>query len=326
MVRNKASLLGGLTVLLLMGIGGVTAQTVISNKNATGQHDGYYYELWFDNRNNQGTGSMTLNSGGTFNCNWQNAENYLARKGRKFDDTKSYKELGAMTVEYDVDYRPSGNSYMCVYGWTRNPLREFYIIESFGTWEPPSGGGGAIATVAVNDEGSYKIQKSTRVNQPSIDGTATFDQFFSVRTQKRTSGKITISKHFEIWESKGFSMGKMNEVSLCIEGYQSSGSANVKKNVLTIGNGTAVNNFMSTSKSNGLVIHRTDNALNISGNTLLNQDMSKMSIINPMGKVFQLQNVVQNGSSITLPTSNLPSGSYILRNGNKAVHQFVVNR
>lgn len=122
-------------------------------------------------------------------------------------------------------------------------------------------------------------------------------------------------------------MGKMDEVSLYVEGYSCSGSAKVTKNVLTIENGGTITiNLIDVKNNNRLVINHTGNALNISGNTLLNQDYSNMSFVNPIGKVFQLQNVVQNGSTLTLPTSYLPSGTYILRSGNKAVHQFVVNR
>jgi len=71
------------------------------------------------------------------------------------------------------------------------------------------------------------VYVTTRVNQPSIDGTATFQQYWSVRTSKRTSGTISVSEHFRQWERMGMQMGKMYEVALTVEGYQSSGSANV---------------------------------------------------------------------------------------------------
>ncbi len=322
MVRNKASLLGGLTVLLLMGIGGVKAQTFTNN--ATGTKDGYYYEFWMQ-QDQAKNGSMTLNAGGTFSTQWTNTFNILARKGQKLGDTKTHDQYGAMSVEFEVgSYNPTGTSYICVYGWTRNPLVEYYIIEKWNSYNPTTGAQGK-GNVTI-DGAQYALAQGNRVNQPSIDGTSTFPQFFSVRQQGRTSGKISISEHFKAWDKAGMRLGKMNEVSFCVEGYNCSGSANVTKNNLVIDGTPVFKEYANSNIVNGLVIHRTDDALNISGNTLLNQDLSKVSIINPMGKVFQLQNVVQNGSSLTLPTSNLPSGSYILRNGNKAVHQFVVNR
>ena len=64
------------------------AQTVYNN--ATGVHGGYNYELWKDN----GTTSMTLTDGGTFSCSWSNINNALFRKGKKWDCTQTWQQLG----------------------------------------------------------------------------------------------------------------------------------------------------------------------------------------------------------------------------------------
>ena len=121
---------------------------------------------------------------------------------------------------------------MCVYGWTRSPLIEYYIVDSWGSWRPP--GTQSRGTITV-DGGTYDIYTSDRINQPSIDGTATFKQFWSVRTDKKTSGTISVDKHFQAWSSKGMELGKMYEAALTIEGYQSSGSATVNQNDITGG-------------------------------------------------------------------------------------------
>ena len=101
-------------------------QDLVLTENKIGTHDGYGYELWKD----KGDTSFTVSSGGTFSCEWSNINNALFRRGQKFDCTKTYKEMEKMSVEYGVDYSPDGNSYMCVYGWTRDPLIEFYIVDS----------------------------------------------------------------------------------------------------------------------------------------------------------------------------------------------------
>ena len=202
-------------------------QNVIT-ENKTGQIDGYSYELWKD----YGTTSMTLLGGGKFSCSWSNINNALFRIGKKWDCSKTWQQLGTISVAYNVDYRPNGNSYMCVYGWTRSPLIEYYIVDSWGTWRPP--GSNSMGTINV-DGGTYDIYVTDRINQPSIDGTATFKQFWSVRTEKKTSGTISVSKHFEAWTSKGLNLGLMYEASLTIEGYQSSGSATVNQNDVTGG-------------------------------------------------------------------------------------------
>ena len=197
-------------------------------ENATGQIDGYNYELWKDT----GTTQMTLLGGGKFSCSWSNINNALFRIGKKWDCTKTWQQLGSISVKYNVDYQPNGNSYMCVYGWTRSPLIEYYIVDSWGSWRPP--GGQSRGTINV-DGGTYDIYVTDRINQPSIDGTSTFKQFWSVRTQKQTQGTISVDKHFSAWTSNNMQLGKMYEAALTIEGYQRSGKATVNQNDITGG-------------------------------------------------------------------------------------------
>jgi endo-1,4-beta-xylanase len=42
-------------------------------------------------------------------------------------------------ISYTGKYTPNGNSYLSVYGWSTNPLVEYYILENFGTYNPSSG-------------------------------------------------------------------------------------------------------------------------------------------------------------------------------------------
>ena len=205
----------------------LAARTIYDNE--TGTQDGYNFELWKD----YGTTSMTLNEAGTFSCQWSNIGNALFRKGVKFDSTKTYQQIGNINIEYGCDYKPNGNSYLCVYGWTEDPLVEYYIVESWGTWRPP-GADRAKGQITV-DGGTYDVYETTRVNQPSIHGNTTFQQYWSVRTSKRTSGTISVSEHFKAWERMGMKCGKLYEAALNVEGYQSSGSANVYKNIVTVG-------------------------------------------------------------------------------------------
>lgn len=195
-----------------------------------GTEDGYGYELWKDN----GTTSMTLMEGGNFSCEWSDINNALFRRGMKFDCTKTWQEIGSINLEYDVDYNPDGNSYLALYGWTRQPLVEYYIVESWGNWRPP--GGSPTATVEIDGD-PYDIYETTRYNQPSIDGNTTFQQYWCVRQEPRTKGTLKVGTAFATWEALGMPMGKLYEASFTVEGYQSRGSATIHKNILVIEEG-----------------------------------------------------------------------------------------
>lgn len=214
-----------------------------ADQQEMGTKDGYDYEMW--NQNYTGNIQYSFGNSGTFSCSWSGIENCLFRSGRRLGSTKKFQSYGGIVLEYEVDYHPQGNSYMCVYGWTQDPLVEYYIVEGWGDWRPP-GSAQSLGTVNANG-GTYDIYKSTRYNQPSIEGNKTFEQYWSVRqtslsrnnVQQNMKGTINVSDHFEAWEKAGLQMGNMYEVALNIEGYRSSGSATVKKNNLIMGEGTS---------------------------------------------------------------------------------------
>lgn len=197
-------------------------------ENELGTLDGYDYELWKDS----GTTTMTLEGQGLFRCQWSDINNALFRIGKKFDCTQTWEEIGDITVKYGADYFPVGNSYLCVYGWTREPLVEYYVVQSWGNWRPP--GAESLGVITV-DGSQYDVYVTTRTNQPSIDGTQTFQQFWSVRKGKRTEDAVSLTEHFRSWADLGLELGKLYEVALTVEGYQSSGVAEIYENEIIIG-------------------------------------------------------------------------------------------
>ena len=223
----------------LLSLSDITVVRAADQQQTGKTPDGYDYELW--NQYGQGNVNMDLGSNGGFSCSWSGIENCLFRTGKKLGSTKKYQDYGKIQINYDVDYEPKGNSYMCVYGWTEDPTVEYYIVEAWGDWRPP-GMNNSKGTVS-SDGKKYDIYTSTRVNQPSIHGMETFEQYWSVNqtnpakvySMTNLKGTITVSDHFKAWEQAGMKMGLMYEVALNIEGYKSSGSANVKKNELIMG-------------------------------------------------------------------------------------------
>jgi endo-1,4-beta-xylanase len=108
-----------------------------------------------------------------------------------------------------------------VYGWTRNPLIEYYIIDAHADLAPnePWTSKGNFSTA----EGDYEIFSSTRVNKPSIEGTRTFQQYWSVRKEQRVGGTVTTQNHFNEWAKVGMRLGNHDYVIIATEGYTATG-------------------------------------------------------------------------------------------------------
>jgi len=170
------------------------------------------------------------NGGGSaFKANWGNAGDFLARVGYYWGNGNKFTSYNNICADYN--YTKSGNAggynYIGVYGWTKNPTVEYYIVDDW--WGDNRGindmegsirGGGTnfskLGSFEV-DGGTYNVYKNQRNNAPSINGNETFWQFFSVRTSRRTCGTISVTEHFKKWADYNMNMGNMYEASITVE-------------------------------------------------------------------------------------------------------------
>lgn len=225
---RKFSIIASLAFLLYFFPANVQAEMTFTN-NTTGIYENYNYELWKDT----GNVTMTLHGEGGVSCTWDNVNDAIFSIGKKLGSYLTYQQYGNVFIEYTCDFRPNGNAYFGIHGWTQDPLVEYYHIENYGTWKPP--GSNEIKGQVYSDGGQYEIYEVTRVDQPSIEGVTTFKQYWSVRTAKRSKGTISVLNHFKAWESKGMKMGKLYEIAMIVEAHQSSGSAEFSMRGLGIG-------------------------------------------------------------------------------------------
>ncbi len=185
--------------------------------NRTGMHQGFFYTFWKD----AGSACMTLGEGAAYRIEYAlNPGNLVAGTGwRTGSETRK--------IGYRADAFEAGtNSYLTLYGWSTDPLIEYYVVESWGSNFTPPGEGAPVLGTLESDGGTYRIYRTTRVEKPSIRGTQTFDQFWSVRTKRRPigeDGSITFANHVEAWRRHGMALGTMNYQVMATEGYGSTG-------------------------------------------------------------------------------------------------------
>lgn len=199
--------------LVPLGTTHLHAQTISKNEN--GMHDGFFYSFWIDT---PASASMTLLPDGRYTTTWNKVGNFIAGKGW---------EIGSpdRVIEYSGSFNGGYNGNLALYGWTRNPLVEYYVVENHGVWIPP---GGTLKGTFQSDNGTYQLYQISRTAYLSIDGIQDFQTYWSVRTQKRSSGTVTFANHVAAWQAKGMTMGKTWAYQImATEGYQSTGSSDI---------------------------------------------------------------------------------------------------
>ncbi|KAJ5813849.1 endo-1-4-beta-xylanase 6 [Penicillium pulvis] len=161
-------------------------------------------------------------SAGTYSMYWEDgvSSDFVVGLGWTTGSSKS--------ITYSAQYSASGSgSYLAVYGWVNSPQAEYYIVEDYGSYNPCSSSSATSLGTVSSDGGTYQVCTDIRTNQPSITGTSTFTQFFSVREGGRTSGTVTVANHFNFWAQHGFGNSNFNYQVVAVEAWSGAGSASV---------------------------------------------------------------------------------------------------
>lgn len=212
---------GGTTTISCTG-SPLTGGTQHCSSNSTGNVGSLSYSIW----SSGGGGCITTYGvGAAYKATWNNSGDFLAGCGFQWNETQTYDQYGTISADYAYTKSGSGGgwSYIGIYGWSNNPLIEFYVVDDWFGSGPPTGGGTMKGSFTV-DGATYKVYQHQQNNQPSIHGTTTFQQYFSVRQTARQCGHISLTEHFKEWASLGMPLGKMASARLLTEAGGGSGS------------------------------------------------------------------------------------------------------
>lgn len=103
-----------------------------------------------------------------------------------------------------------------------NPRIEYYIVESYGTYDPNL----AIRSLgtAMCDGSEYDIGILVRVG-PGIGDT--LQRYWSIRRDRRGEGVVNTACHFDAWREAGLELGTHDFQIVATEGYISSGFSEI---------------------------------------------------------------------------------------------------
>ena len=207
-----------LIIAVVMCVGMFAVSAVAGNPN--------YTQNW---NNGKGTSTFTNISANQFSTTWSSnsGSGFNGVVGKGWNPGTKTKVIGYNVSVFQLN-NPSGCAYLSLYGWTRNTLVEYYVMEMWINYKPATGT--KLGTISSNG-GTYDVWKHQQVNQPSIQGTQSFWQIFSLRQAQapmKTNNTLTFPNHVNGWSNLGFNLGStMDYQMMAVEFYESSGSADL---------------------------------------------------------------------------------------------------
>ncbi|EPS34514.1 Endo-1,4-beta-xylanase A [Penicillium oxalicum] len=194
-------------------------ESVLDKRASTVLHDskdgvdgaGFYYSLYNDNK--ASVGYTEYSDSGRFELGW-NTPN------KEFLGGKGFRGGAPRTISWDGYFKASGDWTLAIYGWTRDPVTEWYIVDSHGSGTP---GNGHILGQVYSDGGVYDVYSLDYNNVPEIYGATSFKQYWSVRREHRTTGTVNVANHFNGWKKLGLRPGNPVFQMITLEGFKGEG-------------------------------------------------------------------------------------------------------
>lgn len=190
----------------------------------------YGYEMWTEGGNNNRLIWYGANQGGgaAFRAEWNNTKDFLGRVGYFWDEGKPYTAYKNIYCNFNFTRSANGTggnySYIGIYGWSKNPMIEWYIVDDWfgnGIIGPSIMGNETTKKGEFTVDGAtYYIYQATRpAGSGNIEGSnQPFLQYFSVRQTRRQCGTISVTEHFKEWEKLGMKLGtNMWEAKFLVE-------------------------------------------------------------------------------------------------------------
>ncbi|MBV9445044.1 MAG: glycoside hydrolase family 11 protein [Streptosporangiaceae bacterium] len=219
----------------------------------TGTIGGAFYTMFVSG----GSACITLNSATSYSTTWSGIGDFVGGIGSNPGST-------SRTVSFSNSLNANGGTTLVsLYGWSTSPLVEYYVEDNY---VPAGNAAGTFMGTMTSDGGTYNIYEHQQVNQPSIQGTATFEQYLAIRTSPISSGTITFSNFVSAWASHGMNLGTMNYQVLATEAFGGGsgsdsvtlGSGNPPGNTVTVTNPGSQSGTVGTAES--VQVHATDSA------------------------------------------------------------------
>jgi hypothetical protein len=153
--------------------------------------NGYHHLLW-----SNGGGSLcttVFDDEATFACEWNTSGNFLALTGLMYDATQTPDQIGTFSANFAVTGSGNGLVFIGVHGRMDDP---------------------AVESITV-DGGTYTV------HEDQILGETIIPQYYSIRTERRQCGHISVSEHFSQWADMELPLGKLERVTFVVEGINS---------------------------------------------------------------------------------------------------------